>query len=314
MRNVLSDFGIASSANQRIDARGAASQPQIPENAGGPIQRTVQFVYQSYFDSTLLQKAILAQEPNEGGIVRSTLRNDPTSGYALGLHPSSQTPIAVEFKTGGLQGGSGTIVIKPGEVVYPGGKGRAFSGFKWGLPYGWLGGGLANLLIFQTPEADVQWPGNPEVMFHRVRIKIVADAASLPAIVNNWPWMFPWEKAAQGTNGIAQVGKPILALEPTRILMRLRVNVTAAPLPMRLVLRGTDHLDADSGGGIGTTDEVYENVNWPQNTYTSTSYPLTELSGGIARIGANQGGMCFTDLGSAVLTNQYVDVVRYGRL
>src|SRR5260221_7507391 len=142
----------------------------LPETSAPVQQISRLFLYQSYFDSTLLQNAILEQTRNSP-IVESTVQENQIPGYAIGLHPSSQTPVAIQFKLGAQPSSSQAIVLKPGQVVRPHGLPRgmnsgAFSGFRWGLPFGWLGGGVATLLVFSTPDADVSWPGTPEVIFH----------------------------------------------------------------------------------------------------------------------------------------------------
>lgn len=282
------------------------------------------FEFQSYFDNTLLQTAILSQRRNSP-IVESTAKEEQVPGYAIGLHPSSQTPIALQFKIGGQPTSSQAIILKPGMVVRPHGLPRdkktgSFSGFVWGLPFGWLGGGLATILVFQTPDADVAWPGNPEVIFHRTRMQIT-NAAGLPAGIapKNWPTRFPWTQAFQGASSVSQQGTSQIAVEPTKVIMRLRLASLAAANTMRIVFQETNDFDLDSAGAVIATPAGFVEQVW--GTYAaaggagnlSTQYPYIILGQDVTRLAAENGGVVLQDM-TGGLVNQYIDVVRYGRL
>lgn len=271
-------------------------------------QVPVAVTFQSYFDNTLLQKAILEQPANEL-IVPSTKKEYQGSGYAVALAATSDFPVTLKF-----QGGrdSGHYILRPGEVVTPG----PFEGFTYGLPFGWLGGGLALLKIAHA--ADVRLdpgPGRNEVIFHRTRLKIVTDAAG-PTLVNNWPLRFPWTQAVFGTNSIDQKGNSILTVEPTRVLLRLRLNIVVDKT-VRFAFRGSHDFDQGSDGTVTTTfatNATYSDVVFSANVGTSAPYPLAELPASLARLACDEGGVNAIDLGDAALTDQYVDVVRYGRI
>lgn len=304
------------------------------------MQVTRIFPFQSYFDSVLQESALLIQdatnplvvpadEPNRGEI--------QIGGYAVGLHPSSQTPVAIEFKVGGSpvlgQASSGSaIVMKPGQVIRPYGspEGRgvsgAFSGFRVGLPFGWLGGGMATLVVFSTPVANVLWHDDTEVIFHRQRVPIrqpaELNAAGLNNAPYNWPLRFPWPHARRGASGIPQVGQGVLAVTPTRTAFALRgVNSLATDSTFRLIFQGTNDLGLDSAGDPILTDPVSE--DWAFRAFTSlgvsgnlsTQDPTLILSGLSARLAADDGGMVIVDAsGAGAFTGGFMDVVRYGRL
>ena len=69
------------------------------QEAAGNIQiKNFDFPWQSFFDTTQLGQAIAVQPPNEA-IVPDTRTTVPTPGFGLGLHPDSQVPVAVKFKS-----------------------------------------------------------------------------------------------------------------------------------------------------------------------------------------------------------------------
>lgn len=296
--------------------------PIIPGSNSPGVMVTDIFAFQSYFDSTLLQQAILEQLTNDP-IVASTKRRVGIGGYALGLHPSSQTPVAVVLEVGGSAASQQAIVLKPGQIYRPHGKPTEkaghFSAFTWGLPFGWLGGGHANLYVFPSPDADVAWPGNPEVIFHRQRMQIIAPAALPTAAPKNWPMRFPWGLATQGTNAVQQYGKPVIAVEPTRVIMSLRLASLATADTMRILFHEDNDFDLDSTGAVIAGNTRFVDTVW--GTYTAhgganltPNYPLMELESLVARISADDGGMQLVDMSAGTLTNAYVDVTRYGRL
>lgn len=288
-------------------------------------QWTKTFAVQSYFDSTKQQKAIMAQTPNSP-IVPSTISKAQIKCYGVALHPLSEVPVAVTF-TGGP---SATYVLKPGETLKPRGPAAGpYSGFDWGLPYGWLGGGFANLLALGSPDADVVFPdaGGTEVIFHRMRLQILADvnppiaASATP----NWPSHFPWANAYRndGTNDIAQKGQPIITVTPTRTLLRLRIANLGAPASMRIVWSSTDDFDlgGDTGATLTTNEYSTYDVQWPANfnqsgvAATSQGYPTIFLNGPELNIGGDSAIAQLLDISSAGnLANQFVDVIRYGRI
>lgn len=309
-------------AGARSDTPQQAVRPSVPESSSPAQQISRLFLYQSFFDDALLARAILPQLTNEP-IVASTAREEQTAGYAIGLHPSSQTPVAVQFKIGGQSTSSQAIILKPGQIVRPHGlppgmKAGSFSAFTWGLPFGWLGGGVATLLVFQTPDADVLWPGNPEVIFHRQRMEI-QDGGALPANAPfNWPIRFPWVNAIQGAGSLNQRGDPEVAVDPTRTLMRLRLAALGAPADMRVIYQASSDFDVDQDGNPILTPVVAFDMTWgiwasfgagnlgDQHQFQS----LPDLG---FKIGADQGGVVLAST-NADLIGEFVDVVRYGRI
>lgn len=300
-----------------------ANSPLIPDVSGPAQEIPKVFPYQSYFDDTLLSKALLAQTMNQP-IVPSTLTEQQVSGYAIGLHPSSETPVAVSFKIGGQRTSSAPLILKPGQIMRPHGKPDGakvsgnFSGFQWGLPFGWLGGGLARLVVFQSPDAHAYWTGNPEVVFHRQRMQILAPAG-VSSVPYNWPARFPWTQALQGSSSVPQKGAPGIVIQPSRVMLRLRLNTLAAPQTMRFIIQNTQTFDLNSAGVV-TADSSFVEMVWPSYVATGSTgalanpYCVQEAPSELLSLGADDGGIQLVDMSASTLTNAYVDVVRYGRL
>ena len=300
---------------------GSTLSSVAPEMAApASIIRTI-FPLQSYLSSTLLQNALAVQDPNDP-IVAATKNTRQVKGRLVGLHPASETPITIRLNPRGDSSGVDTITMSPGQVMRV--KANGFYGIEWGLPFGWLGGGLAQLVFSDSEDTYVAWPEvRPEVMFHRQRIQIVADAnpTTTPAVsAANWPLRLPWTNAFRNAGGTltSQQGAPLFAIEPTKVLLRLRLNSLAAATPMRMIAQGFDSLDLGTDGAtIAFTDFTAEEITWPSAiaTAVSTPYPVLDVRTGILLDGGDQAVLTFTDLATSVaLTNQYVDVFRYGRL
>ena len=281
------------------------------------IIRTV-FPIQSFFNNTQLQNALLRQDPNDP-IVAGTRNSRQIKGKMVGLHPDSQCPITVRLFARGDSSGADIVVMSPGQVMRV--KAGGFYGIEWGLPFGWLGGGLAQLVFADNEEAYMNWPEKKtEVLLQRQRMQIVADAdpSTTPLVsAANWPIRFPWTNAYQfNASGLAaQRGSPLFAPEPSRVQMRLRVNNLAAPASMRAIAQGFDDFDLGADGAtISFTDFSAADFTWPMASGTSTPYPVIEMLDGLLLDGGDQAVVTLTDLGNAALTNQYVDVLRYGRI
>lgn len=286
------------------------------------VEISQKYTFQSYFDDALMERALLRQPPNEQ-IVPSTRKEYDLAGYALGLHPSSETPVAVKFRSGQQQGGSSVYRIKPGEVIRPfgapGAPGR-FSGFEMGLPFGWLGGGNATVIVFRTADSDVTWLDRSEIVYHRVRLPIYQPDTIPPNILYNWPSRFPWPYAISGANSLPQKGQPVLAVHPTRTMVRLRMSDLANPAAMRAYFIGTDVFAELNTGLVDQSDVAAADIYW--GTWASIAgasfnvqYQTQFFEGELARLSANAGCVYFVDAsGSAALANQFVDVVRYGVL
>lgn len=316
-------------ASQAVSS-GVRGVPITGEQNAPALEITEIFPYQSYFDDALGAAAILPAPPNEG-IIPSTFKEVNLSGYAVGLHPSSETPIAVRFKTGAQQGASPIFRLKPGEVLRPHGRPNGdassgqFSGIEWGLPAGWLGGGAANLILFRTADAHVNWIDHAEVAFYRTRMPIVAPANVPAAAVaaKNWPGRFPWAFAKFGTTNLNQRGRAALSLQPTRTLLRLREVSLANPTDVRVMFFGADVLAQD--GTVPTpvvdlTDVGFFDMTWGSFSQPAGSaglsllaMPTQMLTGQIERISCNVGGIVMMAL-AADLEGSFVDLVRYGKL
>ena len=285
---------------------------------GAAIEQPALFNYQSYFDSVLQEKAILAQPPNLP-IVPSTLTKLDVACYGVAALPTNQCPIAVRFKGGGAShGGSQVYRLKPGETLLPNDRSQ-FSGLEWGLPFGWLGGGVAAIRIFRAEDSTVVWGTDAsEMIFHRTRI-VISDSAGLPAAAKkNWPLRFPWPNAISGSNSLTQRGQPVMGVAPTRTLLRLRLAALAAPTNMRILFNSSNDFGVLSTGAIDPADVAAMDVTWGAwsqlGAGPGTQYQTMMLTDEMARIAADGGGVIFSDDGSGNLTGAFVDVVRYGRL
>lgn len=305
----------------------------MPMN-GPPVIIPVVFPYQSWFSTADQAKAIAVQAAGQA-IASETTRNENVGGYGVGLDPMSETPVALEFGKTGDRGGSQTVILKPGQVFFPFGRaeGDWFNNFKWGLPYGWLGGGLARLVVFRSPRAEVVWDGRPEVIIQRQRMVVLAAGADLATyntaanVPPNWPTIFPpLGLKRQGTQALTQAGYPVLAVEPTKVVMRLNTPFATlnAASTVRFLMYGTKGLDTTSAGALDTTNMAYQDVTFPllvekginatpkQNSIVVLDYgPLVRLGCDLAA----GGGVIAIDYGDGdILSNMDIDIVRYAKL
>lgn len=297
----------------------------LPDVAAPVVTISTVYPMQSYFDSTLLEKAILTQNPADP-IVASTKNEIQMNGYGIGLHPSSETPVAVQLKVGNKTDASSPLILKPGQVYFPSGrqKGHAFGGLSYGLPFGWLGGGLATLVVFQTPDADVKWDANTEVIFHSFRAIVMQPSEVTADAPKNWPTRFPWGQALRGSGSIPQKGSPVLSVQPTRTMMVLRnIAELGAPRTMRVVFQGTDDVNRDSNSVVVLTSPLFSEVTWPSFAALGASGNLTAACPALmlgelfSRVAANNGGIRLINSIEEVdtgLDGAYVDIVRYGVL
>jgi hypothetical protein len=267
------------------------------------------FPIQSYLDNAAGAQALLLQARG-AGIVLADQQAD-VKGTFVGLHPDSQTPIAFRPLTVDGRVGGQTIVLVPGQVMRLG-----INGFEWGLPYGWLGGGLATLVVANNEKAFVNWPqAKVEVLLHRLRGVVQADAA--PAgltFTASFPNRFPWPQAQRANT--SQAGQPILAPEPTRVALRLRLNNLAAPSDMRILVKANDDLDIGADGLTpGTVDITYVDVTFPAALagIAAVAFPVIEANMP-ARLGGDLATVALVDLSGGALAGAYVDILRYGKI
>jgi len=314
-----------------------SSRPAASESRSAVLQVSYTFPWQSWFDSTLLEQAIAVQP---AGTTIVSPQSSQYGGHSLILHPSSQCPIAVTSKALGGGGAPTVYVLKPGQSVSPLG-GQPLRTFTWGLPYGWLGGGMATLLVAQQPSEPSNGFGAVEIPFHRARFAIKQPTDLTTSGYGNsplnWPIRFPWVQSFN-SGGIAQPGQPILAPEPTRIVMVLRgLSTLGANANMRAIIQGADDLDLDAGGvaqALTVVNPAFEEFTWNAWTSIGTSGNLatqnpaitidlsSDTGKALMRLGCSgvpvqttAVGVTFVDdSGSGLLAGAYVDVIRYGRL
>lgn len=314
----------------------------LPDTDSPVVTLTRLYTYQSYFDSTLLEKALLQQNPQDP-IATTTKEDLQLTGYGIGLHPSSETPVAVQLRTGGKSATSSPLVLKPGMVYFPSGtqKGYGFSGFTFGLPFGWLGGGMVTLTIYQMPSSKSAYDTNSEVIFHRTRMKVYQPANLVAAPPGagqiseapyNWPLRFPWTQAQRGisaTSAVSQRGQSTFGVvKPSKVIMVLRgLTTLAAPATMRLIFQATDDFSRDVNNAVTLTNPVSVDVTWPAFTSVGAAGNLAVQNPNIlltdtnsatvsaaVRLAANDGGVVCVDTSGGALANCFVDFVRYGQL
>lgn len=303
--------------------RGTLSHP-----LGPPVSFSEVFSYQSYHDSTAQGNALLQQDYGQD-IVASTLKDQVISGYGVGLDPSSETPVSVIFDFAPAIGSSPALILHPGQVLFPLGRTPAypFLRIKWGLPYGWLGGGLARLVIFRSPYAEVCWSSFKDIIFHKMRLPIGTAVAANPNW-GPWPLRFPYvgaQRQVSATN-YRQGGTPQIAVRPTRTQVRLLLGTVAAAASMRCLFYYPDQLTSAAAAfediTWGTTSPVYAAGTWggvaipeaPVQTFDSG--PLVDLSteGSFSASAGSQTYAFVVRSANAALQGQYVDFVRWGRL
>jgi len=308
--------------------------PQVLPESKAAIQTLRKLYSFQSFHSSAYENALLLQQRNQP-IVQSTLDEYTGSGYAVGLSPMSQTPVAISFSGTGSQTGSANYILKPGMTIRPVGEirdGVAFTSFKYGLPFGWLGGGMALLFVHKTPDADTgNWNADNELLFHRIRIPIVdyATAADPTTWASNWPTRFPWPPAQRLTGAALtpQGGQSQLALaRPGRTLMRLRApRGLAAPATMRIAFQRSTDFDAEYTG-VGNLPIAFEDFEWPNFAPVLGAgfdeFPTHDVGLVIRRLGGDEEGapasgtgatgVQFIDLSGGDLTGLEVDVLRYG--
>lgn len=309
----------------------------VQEAAGNIQTQNYDFPYQSFFDTTQLGQAIAVQ-PQNASIVPSTRADVSSSGFGIGLHPDSQTPVAVKFKAGAGVADSQTMVVSPGQIVYPHGC-APFTGFTVGLPFGWLGGGKAQLIILKTPEAMEWWAPGSEVVIQRQRVIIQADGAA-PAFSYGLPIGFPWKNAkrynaASPTTPFDQSGSAVIAAIPTRTEMKLRLTTLAADALVLVLVKNSTVFDTSSGtlvplvaptlsGEVEVVPVLFPAIVGSYAYYPTAGFtrPVTgaqlaaagqgSLSPGVDLAGDDATFCILNESGNAALTGAYVDIVRYG--
>lgn len=294
------------------------------------VQMTARFPLQSYFDAaaelTTPTSMALLEQPLGEPIVPTAEPTpaDNQSGYCLAVTPDSEAPLAVRFNFGD-GGASGVVVIRPGETYVPLGN-RQFKGFVYGLPFGWLGGGVVTFNVYKTPDARVDFAAKPDkVLFHRLRTTILAAPVGpfVPPGYVNWPSKFPWNKAQRyegvGNNPAFQGTKPTMVIKEPEAVMRLNCGTTdiAASNACRMVFFGTDAFGIGADGvTANNADNLFYDINWPIPSLLGVgtdAQPVVDLPLPIARLASNQWGVAIY-APAGPLVGMTVDIARYGRL
>ncbi len=314
-------------AVQKIRELGLDQSP-----AGAPDQVTKIFPFQSYFDAsfealTPNPGSALLPQPTNSGIIQSTLQDkNQTEAYAVGLAPWSEAPIAALMQTRENGGFSSPLILRPGEILAPTGFARGekfgtFKGINWGLPFGWLGGGLVSVFLFKSPDSLPDWVYGPkEVCFHKFQTTILVSSAAPPAAPRtNWPTRFPWQKAFRGVGATAinQVNSANLSVVPTKTVLRLNNIALAAPETCRVVFWGTDTLDQGADGLTpavpSATANAYWEFNWPTNT--AGGWPahqqMVVMPDEFSKLAANSWGITVEALAGPIV-GATVNIARFG--
>lgn len=266
------------------------------------------FPIQSYLSNADGAQGLLTQA--RGNNIVAADRQVDVKGSFIGLSPNSQTPVAFRPLHVDKRVAGQIITLIPGQVMR-----LDINGFEWGIPFGWLGGGLATLIVADNDQPFINWPQQKtEVLIHRTRLQVAADGS--PVFVAALPNRFPWPSAQKATNQ-AQAGQPIIAIEPTRVSFRLRVNNLAAPSDMRVLMKASDDLDIGTDGLTpGTADLTYVDVTFPQAVagVVSVGFPVIEIVGVPARLGGDLATVALVDISGGALAGAFVDILRYGKI
>jgi hypothetical protein len=312
-------------------------QDAIQAAAGNVQVKTFSFPWQSFFDSTQLGQALAIQSSNDP-IVALTSQSVPSPGFWVGLHPDSQVPVAIRFKSGAGVTDSSPMTLVPGQVVTPHGC-APFSGFDVGLPFGWLGGGAAQIIIGKTPAAQVAWSFSSEVVIQRQRVVIQADGAG-PTFSLGLPTGFPWKNALRynattPSSPFPQGGSAVVSASPTRTEFKLRLAgggafPLAADALLVMLVKNSQAFDTGPGDPPTLSNDVEAvPILIPKTIGTAPYFPTVGVSfpvTGAQLAAAGQGGhspgvllagddatFCILNQsGNAALTGLFVDIVRYG--
>jgi hypothetical protein len=279
-------------------------------------QLAATFAFQSYFDSGLLPRAILAQT-NGNPIVDSTRQYAQIPGVGVALHPSSQSPVAIKFKGGGAD--SAVVHLTPGQKILPG----DFTSFEWGLPFGWLGGGPVILYVLGDKNTDVGFPSvNSPIIFHRQRVVIEPGDLGpiVPPNTPNWPLAFPWGNANRQVGGsrTPQQAAPLFQLVPDIVMLQF-LGLFAVPVDLVIEFVNVDAFDRqsppDQAAGYSNGLHLYP-ITVP--AVPAPVGPLAAvfwLPAEIAKLAGDSAEFHVLDpTSTAGIVETFVDVVRYGRL
>lgn len=307
-------------------------QQSIQQAAGNVQVKNFNFPWQSFFDTTQLGQALAVQSPGDL-IVAATVQDVPTPGFWVGLHPDSQVPVAVKFKSSAGVNDSQVMIITPGQIVKPHGC-APFSGFSVGLPFGWLGGGAAQIVIGKTPSAEVWWSAGSEVVIQRQRVVLQADGAT-PTFSLGLPTGFPWKNALRynattPTAPFPQGSDAIISAVPTRTEMKLRVTTLAADSLVMMLVKNSQAFDTGPGTSPTLSNEVeavpilFPKIVGaaPYNPTAGFTFPITgaqlaatgqgSQSPGVLLAGDDATFCLLNESGNAALNGVFVDIVRYG--
>ena len=272
---------------------------RIGETDHGSTTEIVQnFSIQSLLLGALGPYAILPGSAS-GPIIASTLKTYSEPGWAVSLSSDSQAPVALRIKpsrSSRYQTQGSTVRLLPGQTVQPAGR-SPFAGFDYGLPFGWLGGGVVRLLVSGEPGARVEsGPVRKEILLHRIALTMGATLNTIP----NWPMRLPWTQAHSQVNSsgaatsaaVAQSGSPLLVLTPTRTVFlvgntKAGVAGSGASLPtgtgrVEVVISASD----DFGSAAAVGDELVFPVpdSASGNSVVITSGRVPERVGGDSAI------------------------------
>lgn len=270
-----------------------------PQNRSSVSVKVADFPFQSLLNTTQGAAALLQQNPNELIVSSEHVSED---GWGFGLHPDSQTPIAIRFRTNDGMSDTPVYILTPGQIIRP--HSAQFSGFDWGTPFGWLGGGLAYGFVIKDPEASLNWVQDKvEVIFHRFTFQFgTSNVLALPL-------RFPWPNATRFNNAgpaFPQGGDPIISVEPTRTILRLRNPIAAAGSFAWTVKNADDYIPVDGPSAMSVESIYPASVLDPVTPRGILLPDPAQLWGG--------DDATLSLAGDATLAGAFVDVIRYGKI
>lgn len=296
----------------------------VPEGLRGASSAIVyDFAYMSTLNTTNLQAALTFQPLSQNGINPVNAQKSDQAGVGFALAPWSETPVAIQPTQTGRGGGSGqSLLLKPGQVHFPGAD---FCGFTWGLPFGWLGGGLAHLIVIKERGGNAFWTDDPEVIFHRVTLPIYATTDNPAVLMPNMPLRFPWQFAnGQRVSGVAAFpGAPRVNVIPTKTIFRLRQAAnTVGGATTRLLFVETDQFDgngqgtyfANTASWVDLYWQVYAATGFQVNGTALSEYPTQTMTADTLRLGGDACALAIVSLDAAIPNTSFMDVIRYGKL
>ncbi len=200
----------------------------------------------------------------------------------------------------------------------------AFGGFTYGLPFGWLGGGVGRILVFKTPDSSTFIPtsGPRELLIHRITLA-VNTLQTLP----NWPARFPWKNAqsqifvnsstgalSKASAARAQGNNPAIVTRPSRTVLTLQTaDLPVSPNSGSVLIRISAAPPAGGNNIAAAAIVATDFVEFPQMPGASGTMSAVQNSdqGLINAMFGDDAILSLMDNGDASLDNIQVNISRY---